>query len=49
MWGRGQHTRQLLVVAELTLSVMLLVGAGLLIRSFAQLQRVPTGFNAVAS
>ncbi len=45
-WGRRQHVRQFLVVAELMLSVMLLVGAGLLIRSFAQLQRVPTGFNA---
>jgi putative ABC transport system permease protein len=45
-WGRRQHTRQILVIAELTLSVMLLVGAGLLIRSFTQLQRVPPGFNA---
>jgi predicted permease len=45
-WGRRQRPRQLLVVAELALAVMLLVAAGLLIRSFAQLQRVPTGFNA---
>ncbi len=44
-WGRRQRTRQALVVAELTLAVMLLVGAGLLIRSFAQIQRVPAGFS----
>jgi predicted permease len=44
--GRRQRTRQVLVIAELSLAVMLLVGAGLLIRSFAQLQRVPTGFTA---
>src|SRR5690606_21192826 len=36
LWGRGGRMRRLLVSGEVALSVILLIGAGLLIRSYAQ-------------
>lgn len=44
--ARGRAVRAGLVVAELALAVMLLVGAGLLIRSFIGMTHVDTGFDA---
>jgi predicted permease len=43
--GRGGYTRDALVAAQTACAVVLLVGAGLLMRSFWQLSHVDTGYD----
>ncbi|HXU34729.1 MAG TPA: ABC transporter permease [Thermoanaerobaculia bacterium] len=42
---RGRLTRRLLVFSEVALAIILLVGAGLLVRSLRELQQVKPGFR----
>lgn len=44
--SRGNRIRSLLVIAEVAVSLVLLIGAGLLINSFLRLSNVDTGFQA---
>lgn len=43
--GRGQRLRDWLIVSEVAVALTLLIGAGLMIRSFLQYQRADLGMN----
>jgi putative ABC transport system permease protein len=44
--ARGNRWRSIVVMAEVALSALLLIGAGLLIQSFQRVQALQTGFNS---
>jgi putative ABC transport system permease protein len=44
--SRGQRIRDWLVVAEVAVALVLLIGAGLMMRSFVKLQQMDTGIEA---
>jgi putative ABC transport system permease protein len=44
--GMRHHARELLIASQMALALMLLAGAGLMIRSLWQLQQVETGFSS---
>jgi putative ABC transport system permease protein len=44
--GSGKRLGNILVIVEVSLALMLMIGAGLLIRSFIRLREVDPGFNA---
>jgi len=44
--GSGERLRAVLVVAQVALALVLLVGSGLLVRTFARLQQVDLGFDS---
>jgi predicted permease len=44
--SRGSRARQVLIASEVALTVILLAGSGLLIRSLIHLQNLPPGFDA---
>jgi putative ABC transport system permease protein len=43
--GRGKHLSSVLVIAEVALAVMLLAGAGLMVRTFLNIYRASLGIN----
>src|SRR5207253_3025073 len=43
--SRSRRLRGALVVVEVALALVLLVSAGLLVKSFARLRKIDTGFN----